>query len=161
MVSTSVHLRFIRCPTSFLFFLFYLDSYFFIFYIRPHPNPLKAKAIFSNMPLSLKSVPRLLLSSLLFYSSFSRYTSGAYTPSYYAYQSARHSGDDFPIASGDALLSTLLLFQRTRLWTAVLAIGFFALPILQGLKERGLEGTVGDVVLFCLGAVVLGIETLY
>ena len=107
--------------------------------------------------LSLTPLPHLL-SLLLFYSSFSRFTSGAYTPTYYAYQSARHSGDDIPIASCDALLSTLLLFKSIRLWAAGLATAFFAVPVVEGLKTRGLEGVVGDGLYFCLGVVVLGIE---
>jgi hypothetical protein len=102
--------------------------------------------------------PRLLLCTLLFYSSFSRFTSGAYSPAYYAYQSARHSGDDVPIASCDALLSTLLLFRFTRIWAAVLATAFFTVPIFERLKTRGPEGVVGDVLYFCLGAIVLGVE---
>jgi hypothetical protein len=110
------------------------------------------------MALSLSALPRLLLSTLLFYSSFSRLTAGAYTPTYYAYQCARHSGHDVPIGSCDMLLGTLLLSKYTRFWAAVLATTFFTAPIVEGLKTRGLEGVVGDGLYFCLGAIVLGIE---
>jgi hypothetical protein len=104
--------------------------------------------------------PRLILSGLLFYSSFSRFTAGAYTPTYYAFQSVRHSGDDVPIASCDALLSVLLLYNPTRVWAAALATAFFTVPITEGLKTRGPEGVVVDGLLFYLGAIVLGIEIL-
>jgi hypothetical protein len=110
------------------------------------------------MTHTLSALPRLLLSVLLFYSSFSRLTAGAYTPAYYTYQCARHSGHDVPIGSCDMLLGTLFLFKYTRLWAAVLATTFFTAPIIEGLKTRGLAGVVGDGLYFCLGAIVLGIE---
>jgi len=105
----------------------------------------------------LLSLPHLLLSTLLFYSSFSRFTLGVYTPTYYAYQSARHSGDNTPIASGDALLSTLLLFKATRVWAAGLLTVFLAVPVVEGWKSRGVAA---DGLLFCLGVGVLGVEIL-
>lgn len=121
---------------------------------------LKGKGLCENMALSISALPRLVLSILLFYSSFSRLTAGAYTPTYYAYQCARHTGHDVPIGSCDMLLSTLFFSKYTRLWAAVLATTFFTVPIVEGLKTRGLEGVVGDGLYFCLGAIVLVIELL-
>jgi hypothetical protein len=40
----------------------------------------------------------------------------------------------------------------------VLATAFFTVPIFERLKTRGPEGVVGDVLYFCLGAIVLGVE---
>lgn len=108
--------------------------------------------------MALSTLPRLLLTTTLLYSSFSRFTTGTYTPTYHAYQTARHAGDDVPIACGDALVAVLLSVRVTRVWAAGLATVLLVVPIVQGLNERGLQGIIGDVALCGLGALVLVIE---
>ncbi|KAH7307908.1 hypothetical protein BKA65DRAFT_543742 [Rhexocercosporidium sp. MPI-PUGE-AT-0058] len=108
--------------------------------------------------MALSSFPRLLLTAILLYSSFSRFTTGTYTLTYYAYQTAHHVGDDVIIACGNALLATLITVRTTRVWAAGLATALLVVSIAQELQERGVQGVVWDTLLCGLGAVVLGIE---
>lgn len=106
----------------------------------------------------LTSIPHTFLTILLFYSSLSRLTHGTSTPSYYAFQCIRHMGHDLPIGSCDAIFATLLCFKKTRFWTAVILTVFLVVPVVEGLKMRGVRGTMEDMALLLLGLGVFGVE---
>src|SRR5262245_22447216 len=91
----------------------------------------------SKMP-TLRTIPRTLLQAILYFGAFSRFTHGAYTPSFYAYQLDRAPDNSATriIPVFDTVFGTLLFYPRARMWTAILC----ALGQGGGIVQRVGEG---------------------
>lgn len=113
------------------------------------------------MPSLLATLPIYLLSSVVLLGSFSRFTHGAYTPQWYAFQEY-HAPDDGSTQAKitpviDFLVGIALLFGTRTI--RVLAAGISLLFFLMGLGMQVQAGKDynGDIALVVVaGAAVLG-----
>ncbi|KAJ6526932.1 hypothetical protein DFH09DRAFT_1045827 [Mycena vulgaris] len=100
----------------------------------------------------------LLLAGISFLGAFSRFTSGSYTPGWYAFQLERAPNtagtvQEWLIPTMDTLLGALLLPRQTRLFSAAIITMFFGI----GLGMRMAEGQAWgpDALLMGLAVTVL------
>lgn len=101
-------------------------------------------------------VSKYTLVSIVYLGAFSRFTHGRYTPAFYRYQLDRSPDDDNAstriIPVFDTIFATLVLFPKTRAWTAMVC------GLIQGgaIVPRVREGksVVGDVGLLLTTVVV-------
>lgn len=111
------------------------------------------------MSLTISRIALLSLISIVFLGGFSRFTHGAYTPSFYAYQLDRAPDNEsmWLIPVIDTVLGTLLLFAKTRRWAALLC----ALGQGAGIWMRVQEGkeVTKDVGFFSLALFVFATST--
>lgn len=100
-----------------------------------NPNTNTTSNTATSLPIGIKTLAALLLSTHLFYGAFSRFTHGEYTPKFHAYQIERFPDDGSTIATVipcmDALFATSLLIPRTRqagaaVCTIIMTLGMVA-----------------------------------
>jgi hypothetical protein len=91
------------------------------------------------MASTLRPLPILTAAALFFYSGFSRFTHGAYTPGYDAFQIAHAPDDGGPLAlitpCIDVVLGSALLWRRTRRGAAVFATVFCGIGLVQQMVQ--------------------------
>jgi hypothetical protein len=102
------------------------------------------------MSLTIPRAALFSLTSIVFIGGFSRFTHGAYTPSYYAYQLDRAPNNEHTwlIPVFDMFLGTLLLFAKTRPWSALLCALGQGVGIWMRIQEG--KGVIMDCGLFSL-----------
>ena len=102
----------------------------------------------------LATIPLIALIGIVYFGAFSRFTSGQYTPGFYAYQLDRAPNEGYAriIPFADTVLATLLLFGITRPWAALLCVIGQGGGLLARLQEG--KPVVPDVALFLTALVV-------
>ncbi|EEA27935.1 hypothetical protein TMatcc_003761 [Talaromyces marneffei ATCC 18224] len=99
-------------------------------------------------------ISKYTLVSIVYLGAFSRFTHGRYTPAFYRYQLDRapDNGSTRIIPVFDSIFATLVLFPKTRAWTAMVC------SLIQGgaIVPRLMEGKSvwGDVGLFTVTVLV-------
>lgn len=84
------------------------------------------------------TISRVALISILYLGSFSRFTHGRYTPTYYKYQIDRAPDGEMMayLPFLDSTLGTLLLFSLTRPLSAFIVVAFQGIGVLMRLHEK-------------------------
>jgi hypothetical protein len=101
---------------------------------------------------SIAALPAQLLGAMLYYSGFSRFTHGAYTPLWYAHQVARQPDDGSTVARivpcMDFALATALTFGgktskvSAAIFAAVTQGGAIVARIMEGRSDLGIDFAV-------------------
>ncbi|KAJ7466924.1 hypothetical protein FB451DRAFT_402077 [Mycena latifolia] len=110
-----------------------------------------------SSPLHLPAT--LLLTGVSFLGAFSRFTSGQYTPAWYAFQLARAPNSagtiqGWLIPTMDIVLGASLLSRRTRRAGAAIITVFFALGL--GMRVAAKQTWGADALLLGLAVAVVG-----
>lgn len=105
-------------------------------------------------PTALHLPATLLLVSVSFLGAFSRFTSGRYTPQWYAFQVARAPNASLVIPAMDAILGSLLIPRRTRPAAAAIITAFFGMGVGMRVNAGASSGT--NALLLGLALTVLG-----
>ena len=108
--------------------------------------------MFGDTVRALNTVTTIVLAGVGYYSGFSRFTHGQYTPSWYAYQLDRAPDDESTriVPFIDATLATLLLLPQTRLVGTAVSAVFFVISVGMRLQAKKSPITDAGFVVLCL-----------
>ena len=104
---------------------------------------------------AINTISTLVLAGVGYYSGFSRFTHGQYTPGFYAFQLDRAPDNESMrvVPFMDVTLATLVLIPQVRMAASAVSTAFFGISV--ALRFQADKSPVPDLGLLALGLITL------